>query len=119
MNSTRVLVVEDEALIRMAAIQIVGDAGYAVAEAANADEAIAVLERSSDIVTVFTDVSMSGSMCGIRLTLTIRRRWPPIRLIVTSGRLIPNLPELPVGVQFIPKPYSPLHVMNALRVCAG
>ena len=72
-----VLIVEDEALIRMGAAQMVEDAGFEVLEASNADEAITMLETRSEIRAVFTDINMSGSIDGLKLAHAIRRRWPP------------------------------------------
>jgi CheY-like chemotaxis protein len=115
MNNAVVLVVEDEALIRMSAVQMVEDAGYMVVEACNADEAIVILERRPDIRAVFTDINMSGSMDGAKLAHAIRRRWPPIHLIVTSGLYTPEKGQLPAKGLFIRKPYSAEQVTTALR----
>jgi CheY-like chemotaxis protein len=81
-----VLVVEDELLIRMQAVSMIEEAGYDVVEASNADEAIAILEARTDIRIVFTDIEMPGSMDGLKLARYVRDRWPPIQLVVTSGR---------------------------------
>ena len=80
-----VLVVEDEVLIRMNTVEIIKDAGFDVLEAANADEAIVLLEARLDIQVVFTDIDMPGSMNGIKLAQAVRGRWPPIKIIATSG----------------------------------
>jgi CheY-like chemotaxis protein len=110
-----VLVVEDEALIRMEAVQIVIDAGFAVVEASNADEAITILESRRDIRAVFTDINMSGSIDGLQLSHAIRGKWPPIHLIVTSGLNVPTHTQLPANSRFIGKPYTAEHVAAALR----
>jgi len=115
MDKSVVLVVEDEAIIRMSAVQMVEDAGFVVVEACNADEAIKILEGRPDIRAVFTDINMSGSMDGWKLAHAIRGRWPPIHLIVTSGMYIPKEGQLPVKGLFIRKPYSAEQVMAALR----
>jgi CheY-like chemotaxis protein len=83
-----VLVVEDSAIIRMGAVDLVQSAGYEVLEASNADEAIRILESRADIDLVFTDVQMPGTMDGIKLSHYIRNRWPPVKLIVASGKAI-------------------------------
>ena len=80
-----VLVVEDEALLRMHATDMIEAAGYTVVEAANADEAVLILSQRMDIRIVFTDIDMPGSMDGLKLAAMVRDRWPPIELIVTSG----------------------------------
>lgn len=119
MDKAVVLVVEDEALIRMSAVQMVEDAGFMVAEACNADEAIEILERRPDIRAVFTDINMSGSMDGWKLAHAIRGRWPPVHLIVTSGLYTPVEGQLPARGLFIRKPYSAEQVTAALRELFG
>jgi len=80
-----VLIVEDDFLIRMHAAEMIEDAGFDVVEAASADEAILVLEVRLDITVVFTDIQMPGSMDGLKLAAAIRGRWPPIKIVATSG----------------------------------
>ena len=108
-----VLIVENEALIRMNAVQMVEDAGYTALEAADADDAIRTLKRRQDIRAVFTDVNMSGSRSGLRLAHAIRHRWPPIHVIVTSG-LATDL-VLPTGAHFVRKPYENTRVVALLN----
>lgn len=79
------MVLEDDFLARLHAVTLVEDADFTAIEASNADEAIAILERRKDIRVVFTDIDMPGSMDGLRLAHVIRKRWPPIEHIVTSG----------------------------------
>ena len=79
-----VLVVEVESLVRSTAMDMVEEAGFEAAS--DADEAIRILESRNDIRAVFTDVHMPGSMDGLRLARVVRNRWPPVALIVTSGR---------------------------------
>jgi CheY-like chemotaxis protein len=112
-----VLVVEEDALIRMSAVHMIADAGYTVVEACNADEAIRMLERQSDIGVVFTDINMSGSMDGLKLAHAIRNRWPPIHLIVASGLKVQD--ELPENGRFILKPYTAEDITNALDELLG
>ncbi len=110
-----VLVVEDDAFIRMDAVDMVQSAGYEALEAANADEAVVRLEQHPAIAIVLTDVEMPGSMNGIQLAFAIRDRWPPIHVIVVSGRMNPAAGELPARVPFIAKPYQPAQIEAALR----
>ena len=100
-----ILVVEDEALIRINAAEMIRDLGFDVIEAANADQAISLLESTSEISVVFTDIQMPGSMDGLRLVAMVRKRWPPVALLVTSGQFRPKAGELPDNVHFLPKPY--------------
>ena len=80
-----VLVVEDEQLIRMDTAVSLEATGFIVHEAANAADAIRCLELHPEIRLVFTDVNMPGSMDGLALARYVRGRWPPVKLIVTSG----------------------------------
>lgn len=105
-RSITVLVVEDESLIRMDIADRLREAGFSVFEAESADAAIKILETRSDIHLVFTDVDMPGSMDGLRLAAYVRDRWPPIKLIVTSGHVAPKEGLLPKGGRFFPKPYE-------------
>ena len=81
-----VLIVEDEPLIRMGTASLIEDAGFKVHEAGNADEAIRILELHDEIRLIFTDVNMPGSMDGLKLAHYVRGRWPPVKIIVTSGK---------------------------------
>ena len=115
MEKLVVLIVENEVLIRMGAVQMVEDAGSTVVEASNADEAIKILEAHRDIHAVFTDINMSGSIDGLQLSHAIRDRWPPIHLLVTSGLDVPNATQLPTNGHFIRKPYAAEHIAAALQ----
>lgn len=110
-----VLIVEDEMLLRIDAAEMIKAAGFEVVEAANADEAIEVLEARRDITVVFTDIQMPGSMDGLKLARAVRGRWPPIKIIATSGRLNVREMDLPEGGRFLPKPYSHANVARMLR----
>jgi CheY-like chemotaxis protein len=109
-----VLIVDDEAMVRLTAADFAASAGHEVIEAADADEAIRILESRTDIEVVFSDVSMPGSMDGLRLLQVIRDRWPPIRLLLTSGKALPNAAQLPSGAVFVPKPYEYSALADAL-----
>lgn len=114
-----ILVVEDEAIIRMGTALMLRDGGYQVVEASNADVAIEILETRSDIRVVFTDIKMPGSLCGLRLATAIRNRWPPVHLLVASGLKAPTEREFPGIGRFIPKPYAPKQVLAALNELLG
>ena len=113
-NRPVVLIVEDEFLLRMDAVDMIARAGFEVVEAANADQAIEILESRRDITVVFTDIQMPGSMDGLKLARAIRGRWPPIKIVATSGSSNLVKTELPEGGRFLPKPYSPLQVKDLL-----
>jgi CheY-like chemotaxis protein len=107
-----VLIVEDEALVRESAVDWVEEAGFEAIAAADADEAIRILESRDDIRVVFTDINIQGSIDGLRLAHAIRNRWPPIKLVVTSGRMLPAETNLPEGGRFVAKPYWPAQVAS-------
>ena len=110
-----VLIVEDEPLVRVSAVRAVEDAGFEVIEAANADEAIRILENRSDIRVVFTDIHMPGSIDGLKLAHAVRNRWPPIKIIVTSGRDQVSESDLPEGGRFFAKPYDSTQITDTIR----
>ncbi|MBR1287135.1 response regulator [Bradyrhizobium sp. AUGA SZCCT0177] len=110
-----ILIVEDELLIRLNAVEMIEEAGFEAVEAASADEAIAILERRLDITVVFTDIQMPGSMDGLKLAAAVRDRWPPILIVATSGHAKLGIGDLPEGSRFLPKPYSPAEITETLR----
>jgi CheY-like chemotaxis protein len=109
-----VLVVEDEFLLRMDAADMISAAGFEVVEAADADAAIEILEARNDIAVIFTDIQMPGSMDGLKLARAVSGRWPPIKIIATSGIHVGES-DLPEGGRFLPKPYSPAQIAGVLR----
>jgi CheY-like chemotaxis protein len=111
----RILVVEDETFIRLDASDTLRAAGFDVLEAANADEAILLLERHSDIRLVFTDIDMPGSMNGLKMAAAVRNRWPPVKIIATSGHYKVEDGDLPADACFIPKPYEPAQMVRSIR----
>src|SRR5213080_4629520 len=99
-----VLVVEDEMVLRMRAVDIVEDAGFNPIEAVNAEQAIAILESRSDISLLFTDIQMPGTMDGLKLAHAVHDRWPAIKIILVSGQLKPSEAERPADSRFFGKP---------------
>jgi CheY-like chemotaxis protein len=114
-----VLIVEDEFLLRSHAVDMIAAAGFEVVEAANADEAIEILQVRQDIAVVFTDIQMPGSMDGLKLARAVRGRWPPIKIIATSGQFDVETADLPEGGRFLAKPYSPTQITGMLRELTG
>lgn len=114
-----ILIVEDEQLIRMHAADMVRDLGFEVLEAADADQAIALLETDPDIAAVFSDVQMPGSMDGLALLAAIRDRWPPVALLLTSGHIRPPASALPSGARFVSKPYAPYQLKAEFDALLG
>ena len=99
-----VLIVEDEMILRMRAVDIVEDAGFNPVEAVNADQAISILESRSDISLLFTDIQMPGSMDGLMLAHAVHDRWPTIKIILVSGQMKPSDAERPADSRFFGKP---------------
>jgi CheY-like chemotaxis protein len=116
-RSVAVLVVEDEHLIRMDTVASLEAEGFVVHEAANAAEAIRCLEIHKEIRLIFTDVNMPGTMDGVALAHYVRGRWPPVKIIVTSGFMKIQESDLPPGSLFVEKPYFSKNIaakINAL-----
>ncbi len=114
-----VLIVEDDPLLRFLTVNIVEDAGFVALEAANADEAVAILETRSDIALLLTAINMSGSMDGLKLAHAVRKRWPPIKIVVVSGRARPADCNLPAGSRFFAKPYHGDTMVSEIRSLIG
>ena len=95
--TAKVLVVEDEMMLRMRAVDIVEDAGFTPLEAVNADDALAILESRSDIDLLFTDIQMPGTMDGLKLAHAVHERWPTIKIMLVSGQVTPTESEKPAN----------------------
>lgn len=110
-----ILIVEDDPLVLLSATDILEEAGYRVLQASDADEAIQLLETHPDIHIVFTDIEMPGSMDGMKLAACVRDRWPPVEIIITSGRVPSRDVALPARGLFLPKPYRPHELTDRIR----
>ncbi len=99
----------------MCTADVVADAGFVTVEAANADEAIAILESRSDIALLFTDIQMPGSMDGLGLARTVQDRWPAIKIILVSGRAELSEHERPVNSRFFQKPFAMRQMLEGLQ----
>ena len=108
-----VLIVEDEFLIAISVATVFQKAGFETVEASNADEAIAILKKR-DVDLIFTDIRMPGSMDGLKLARYVRDRWPPVKIMVTSGHHMVQNGDLPDGGVFLPKPYTDAAVVAAI-----
>jgi CheY-like chemotaxis protein len=117
-TALRILLVEDDPMLRLGASAVLMDAGYAVLEAADADEAIALLETEPDIRLMISDIQMPGSLDGVKLAHAVRRRWPPIQVLLTSGRAIPSADELPERVHYLPKPFAEMELLAEVEQLA-
>lgn len=108
-----VLIVEDEALLRLALAGELHDRGYKTVEAGNACEAINLLECTDTIGVVFADIELPGSMNGLLLARYVSKRWPDITIVVSSGRAEPVSDQMPLGTIFLPKPRRMMDMQRA------
>ncbi len=118
MAAVRVLLVEDEGLIRMVTSEFLRDEGFEVTEAWNGDEAARLLDTSDHFDVLFTDVQMPGTLDGIDLAMRARRQYAMIPLLVVSGyaaQLMTRLGVLKPSAVFIGKPYDLKRIVDALR----
>lgn len=114
-KSIPVLVVEDEPLLRLDIADSLQEVGFLVFEAANSAEAIAILMEHEEIRLVFTDVDMPGGMDGIKLAAYIHDRWPPLKIIVTSGYRRVTQDDIPAESRFFSKPYDIAKVVHSMN----
>jgi DNA-binding NtrC family response regulator len=112
-----VLVVEDEALIRMLLVDELEIAGFTVIEAENADEAIKALDDRHDVAVVATDVRMPGTIDGLGLAAWMRNHHAGVPIIIMSGfATTPDTEAInPAIVRVVAKPYRAREVANWLR----
>jgi two-component sensor histidine kinase/CheY-like chemotaxis protein len=114
-----VLIVEDELVLRMRAVDVVEDAGFVAIEAVGADEAMQVLESRDDIALLFTDIQMPGSMDGLKLAHAVHARWPHIKIILVSGKVAVTDADKPADSRFFPKPFEIQQMVLELQQMIG
>ena len=113
--SPLVLVVDDEAILRLLAADVLEEHGFRVVEAEDAEAALKVLAEQPDVRVLFTDINMPGPLDGLDLAREVHARWPAIKLVVTSGRLRLLEEEIPDSGRFVAKPYSPGTLVEEIR----
>lgn len=113
-----ILLVEDDVLLRMLASDELRAAGFAVLEARDADEAMAILDSGVPLDMVLTDIRMPGSMDGLGLAGIVRRRWPELKIVVASGER-PARSDLAAADEFVAKPYNPSGLVARVRQLLG
>ena len=124
MSKTVVVLVEDDPMNRLLAVDALERAGFEVADFARADDAASYVERMPDrIVGLLTDINVPGDQDGIDFARSFADRWPDKALVLTSGRFGPSRPsDLPQGAGFIAKPWTAKALMacmtDALRPAA-
>jgi two-component sensor histidine kinase/ActR/RegA family two-component response regulator len=114
-----VLVVEDDLVLRMRAVDVVEDAGFTPVEAVNADEAMAILESRRDISLLFTDIQMPGTMDGLKLAHAVHGRWPHIKIILVSGQAAVTDADRPSDSRFFGKPVPIQKMITELQDMIG
>jgi CheY-like chemotaxis protein len=105
-SNIAVLVVDDEAIIRMYAVDVMEEAGFSVIEAENGPDALALLADHPEISVLFTDIQMPGAFDGMELARRVYSRRPDVQLVITSGNVRPTPNEIPDHGQFVAKPYD-------------
>jgi DNA-binding NtrC family response regulator len=110
-----ILVVEDEAIIRMSTVAALEDAGYGVFEAQNSNQALEQLAQHAEISVLLTDVRMPGRMNGLALVTQVQRDYPAIRSIVMSAHTTAEEANQAGALRFVLKPYMPQTIVWAVR----
>jgi len=111
-----VVVAEDEALLRMVAVDALSEQGFVALEADRATAALDICEsRAEEVDVLFTDIRMPGSMDGLELAHRVRERWPWISVVIASGNLLACADALPSGARFLPKPYDMQRVVDLIQ----
>ena len=106
-------------VLRMRAVDIVEDAGFTAVEAVNADEALSILEKRSDIALLFSDIQMPGSMDGLKLAYAVHARWPSIKIILVSGQIKLSDADKPANSLFFGKPLVVKQMIAELQAMVG
>ena len=112
----RILIVEDEFLIRLTLAEVLADEGYEVLEAESGDAAIGLLEDSPDIAVLLTDIQLPGALDGRALAERARRSRPDLPVIFMTGRP-DNFPGEKGAARevYVAKPYLPSEICTAVK----
>lgn len=113
-GSNTILIVEDEAIVRFELIDLFEEEGYRVFAAANADEAITILDHHGEVRIVLTDIEMPGTMDGLKLAHYVRKRFPPTLLLVASGRRSVPPDQMPENSAYFAKPFDPAAMLRKI-----
>jgi CheY-like chemotaxis protein len=114
-----ILLIEDEPLQQIFLSDLIAEAGFEVIEVGSAEQGLAVLESRSDVRIVFADLDMPQSIDGLRIAAAIRDRWPPIEIILTSGRTSPAMEMIPARSCFVVKLYVTSQIIGAIQSFAA
>lgn len=113
--AVRVLLVEDDELVRMCLAEALADAGISVTEASDAEQALGLASAAAPPAVLVSDVNLGPGMDGIALAAEAHRRWPALRVVLISG--IPGNQarcHLRTSVRFLPKPFTDADLLRAI-----
>lgn len=99
-----ILVVEDEAIVRLLAVEAIEEAGYTAVQAEDAEDALRLLD-AREIDAIFSDIRMPGPLDGLALAAHVRARCPDMPILLTSGHRQEDCASATAGVLFLQKPY--------------
>ena len=102
----RILVIDDEPIVRLDAREILEDAGYVVTEAASADAAMPLLSDGGTVEAILTDIDMPGTLDGLQLARIVDGLMPEVAIVIMSGHELPRREDLPLKSTFVAKPFS-------------
>ena len=109
-----ILIVEDEALVRLDAADVLREGGYCVHEAANASDAMESLQSKSTVDLLFTDINLGKGMNGIELAMWTLANLPGVKILVTTGETLKNVLPRVLGV-ILPKPYANSDLLDRVK----
>ena len=112
-----ILLVEDEVLVRMSLAEQLRNAGYVVLEAANAGEALDLLQCQR-VQVVLSDIRMPGKLDGVELAQTIRAQHPEIKIVLASAESF-SATHWCDHDGFFPKPYDARRLIEHIKMLSG
>jgi len=112
-----VLLVEDEVFIRLANADWLRDAGYAVIEAAGADEALDILRSGQPLALMATDINMPGSLDGLQLAAQVRSTWPAMPVVLLSAHVPADFSRHAHAA--LSKPFGPSQLVGVVEDLIG
>lgn len=115
MATSCILIVEDDELLREVVVEALGETRHTILSACNGPQALEMIDAHEEIDVIFSDVSMPQGVSGIDLAHTMRARKPNLRFILASGYAKSQLPPMPEGVLFLPKPYRVMQLLALLN----
>lgn len=108
--------IDDEPFARLSAVQVLVDQAYLVLEAADAEEALQLLDQNDDVSVVITDIAMPCVMDGLALARKLRQRDRQLALVVATGEDLVDNGDLPAATQYLAKPYAARTLLSSVRV---